>query len=285
VRVYLDSRDLIWLIERRSSKEVARFDEKLRSGGSRLIFSMHNILEICAPLVSAGPGSSVMRTLNELERMPHLYVPEARIEALELEEATCAFLQRREYKPIALPVVPRFDYVVSAFEREPITKRFLKYGLSQIVFELWIIDKSIFIGYPRHVKRLRVAFESYRKRDGYKRHDLNFENKIAKDLRLYGIRFADQEIDELAKWIYEDSTRCPALRLGYEVFHKILRNLTDGVKDSDIPDFAHISCVPYVDAITLDNRMRGYVAQVDQSIGTNYSQHIYRNTMEIEALL
>jgi hypothetical protein len=285
VHVYLDSRDLIGLIERRSSKEVARFDEKLQRGGSELIFSMHNILELCAPLVSAGPGSSVMRTLNELERMPHLYVAEARIDALELKEATDAFLERREYRPIALPVVPRFDYVVSAFEREPVTKAFLKYGLAQIIFELWRIDKSLFTGYSLHAKCLRVAFEVDRKKDDYRRHELNFGNKIARELRLYGIGFPDQKTDELSKWIYENSTRCPALRLGYEVFHKILRNLTDIAKDSDIPDFAHISCVPYVDAITLDKRMRGYVAQVDQSIGTNHSQHIYRNLREIEPLL
>jgi hypothetical protein len=80
-------------------------------------------------------------------------------------------------------------------------------------------------------------------------------------------------------------TRCPALRLGYEVFHKIVRNLTDSIPDSDIPDFSHISCIPYVDAITLDKRMRGYVAQVDQSIGTDHSQHVYSNIDEIDALL
>jgi hypothetical protein len=154
-------------------------------------------------------------------------------------------------------------------------KSFLSYGE----------DKSLFTGYPHYAKRLRGLSESDRKRDNYRRHDLNFGNKIARDLRLYGIRFPDQKTDALSEWIYENPAQCPALRLGYEVFHKVLRNLTDIAKESDIPDFAHICCVPYVDAITLDNRIRGYVAQVDQSIGTNYSRHIYRNTREIEALL
>jgi hypothetical protein len=137
VRVYLDSRDLIALVEKSSSEEIAGFEEKLRRQGSNLIFSMHNIMEISAPLLAANPGSSVMRTLNRFERMPHLYVAEARIDALELQEAAGAFLEQRKYRPIPLPIVPRFDYAVSAFEREPTTKPFLSYGLAQIIFELW----------------------------------------------------------------------------------------------------------------------------------------------------
>lgn len=284
MHVYLDSRDLINLVERRYPEETAKFEEKLREGRSDLIFSMHNIMECCAPLVSAGSTSSVMRTLNRLERMPHLYIAETRIEALELREATSAFMEHREYTPIALPVVPRFDYVVSAFE-EPATKDYIKYDLAEIIFELWNIDKNLFAGYPRHAKQLRGILESDRKRDDYKRHDLNFQNTIVKKLRLHSIRFPEEKATELSGWIYEIPNRCPALRLGYEVFHKLLRNLTDSGENSDIPDFAHISCVPYVDAITLDNRMRGYVAQVDQSIGTNYSQKAYRNVEEIQALL
>lgn len=63
-----------------------------------------------------------------------------------------------------------------------------------------------------------------------------------------------------------------------------LRNLTDGSKESDIPDFAHVSYVPYCDAITPDNRIRGYIAQVDHSIGTEYSKKVCRNVDDIEAL-
>lgn len=284
MHVYLDSRDLIELVEKRSPEETARFEEKLRQRRSELVFSMHNIMECCAPLVSAGSASSVMRTLNRLERMPHLYVAEARIEALELREATSAFLERREYTTIAPPVVPRFDYVVSAFEKPP-TKDYIKYGLTELIFELWNIEKSLFAGYPCHAKKLKTILELDRKRNDYKRHDLNFQNTVVRDLRLYNICFPEKKANELSGWIYELPSRCPALRLGYEVFHKLLRNLTDSGENSDISDFAHISCVPYVDAITLDNRMRGYVAQVDRSIGTNYLQKAYRNVEEIEVLL
>lgn len=64
-----------------------------------------------------------------------------------------------------------------------------------------------------------------------------------------------------------------------------MRNLTDTGQESDIPDFAHVSCVPYCEAVTLDNRMRNYVAQVDQSIKTDYSSRVFRNIRDIEGLL
>ncbi|MBI2292116.1 MAG: hypothetical protein HYU73_17705, partial [Betaproteobacteria bacterium] len=118
VRLYLDSRDLIVLVERKLPEETARFEKKLRQGSGELIFSMHNITECCAPLIY-GEGSSVMRTLNRLEQLPHVYMTETRIEALELKEATMAFLEGREYRPVGPPLVPRFDYVVSAFSDVP----------------------------------------------------------------------------------------------------------------------------------------------------------------------
>ena len=59
------------------------------------------------------------------------------------------------------------------------------------------------------------------------------------------------------------------------MFHKIIRNVADSGEESDIPDFAHVDCIPYVDAITLDRRMRGYVEQADHSMGTAYSQKLF----------
>lgn len=284
LRIYLDSRDLIVLVEKKSSEETAKFEERLRRNRSELVFSLHNITECCAPLVNGGEGSGVMRMLNRLEQMPHLYIADARIEALELEEAVSAFLEHREYAPIAPPFVPRFDYVVSAFD-EPPTREYLEYGLAHTIYELWNIDKSLLTGYPSDAKKLRAILEADRKRVDYKKHESNFPNTIARNLRLYSIPFPLEKVGELARWIYDTPSRCPAQRLGYEVFHKLLRNLTDNGEDSDIPDFAHISCVPYVDAVTLDNRMRGYVDQVDRSIGTNFSQKVHRNLEAIERLL
>lgn len=281
--IYFDSRDIITLVEKKSSVETNKFEEKLRQCASELIFSMHNIMECCAPLVHNGETSGVMHTLNRLEQMPHVYIAEAKIEASELEEAVSAFTERREYQPIAPPFVPRFDYVVSPFE-DPSTKIYVNYRLSDIIYDLYKEDPTLFMGYPDHSKRLQNILKTDRKRNDYKKHEQNFPNTIIRNLQMYNIPFPREMVSALAQWLYASPKRCPAVRLGYEVFHKLLKNITDKGENSDIPDFVHVSCVPYVYAITLDNRMRGYVAQADRSLGTDYSKKVYRNLEEIEAL-
>ena len=47
--------------------------------------------------------------------------------------------------------------------------------------------------------------------------------------------------------------------------HKMLRNVRDIPRNSDLQDFGYIGCLPYVDVMTLDRRMHGYVTQVSKS--------------------
>lgn len=283
MRIYFDSRDHIDLVERKTPAETDSFERMLRESGNELVFSLHNIMECCAPLLQAGGRTNVMSTLNRLESMPHTYIAEVRIPAMELEEATSAFLNNREYRPID-PFVSRFDYVVAQFE-EPATAEYLSYGLAHTVYELWNEDPSLFNGYPEQAERLREILKSDRTRKDHKRHEANFPSSVTRNLCLYNVTFPPDRVGDLSAWIYENSNRCPAVRLGYEVFHKLLKNLTDSGEVSDIADFAHVDCIPYVDAITLDNRMRGYIAQSDQSLGTLYSNKVYENVGDIEKLL
>ena len=280
MRIYLDSRDHIVLIERFSVEETNTFEAAIRGGSHELVFSMHNIMECCAPLNQSTNQNSVMKILNRLESMPHVYIAEARIPALELMEGTRAFSEGREYG-VVNPFVNRFDEVVSPFNR-PATHDYIEYGLANTIFELWQEDPSLFQPYTAESRRLETIRNHDRSRSDYRRHNRNFSNTVARDLKLYNIAFPQGAVNDLAAWIWASSNRCPSLRLGYEVFHKIVRNVTDSGEDSDIPDFAHVDCVPYVDAITLDKRMRGYVEQVDHSIGTEYSQKLFGDVNEIQ---
>ncbi len=160
MRIYLDSRDHIGLVERKTSTETDTFERTLRVCGSELVFSLHNIMECCAPLIQGGGRSNVMSTLNRLESMPHSYIAEAKIPAMELAEAATAFLENREFRPVN-PFVPRFDYVVARFE-EPPTADYLNYGLAYTVYELWNNDPNLFNGYPEEAERLREILKSDR---------------------------------------------------------------------------------------------------------------------------
>lgn len=273
MRIYLDSRDHIALTERFSAVETDAFETAIRRGSHELVFSMHNITECCVPLNQSTTQNSVMKILNRLESMPHVYIAETNILALELMEGVKAFSEGREYSVIN-PVVTRFDEVISQGSR-PATHDYITYGLAHTIFELWQEDPRLFQPYIAESRRLETIRASDRSRSDYRQHDRNFPNTVERNLRLYNIPFAPEAVNDLAAWIWASPSRCPALRLGYEVFHKITRNVTDSGEESDIPDFAHVDCIPYVDAITLDRRMRGYVEQADRSMGTAYSQKLF----------
>lgn len=280
MRIYLDSRDHIVLTERFSAAETDAFETALRRGSHELIFSMHNILECCAPIIQSANQNSVMRILNRLESMPHVYVAEAKIPALELMEGAKAFSERREYS-VVNPFVARFDEVVSPFS-QPATHDYIRYSLAHTIFELWQEDPKLFQPYTAESRRLKIIRTSDRSRSDYRQHDRNFSSTVARDLRLYNIAFPQEAVNDLATWIWASPSRCPALRLGYEVFHKIVRNVADLGEESDIPDFAHVDCIPYVDAITLDRRMRGYIEQADRSMGTAYSQKLFADVNRVQ---
>lgn len=91
-------------------------------------------------------------------------------------------------------------------------------------------------------------------------------------IRKYGVQwkldYGDVDVDAFGRWVYENPLRCPGLRLSYEMYHELSANLGDSPKDSDIPDFAHINAIPYVDAATLDRRMLHYFRRVVSKLRT-----------------
>jgi hypothetical protein len=69
---------------------------------------------------------------------------------------------------------------------------------------------------------------------------------------------AIQEVEPFADYLDYHPEACP----GWRTFSNAQSNFTNNIADlgepGDPDDYAHISAVPYVDAATLDNRMRGY---------------------------
>jgi hypothetical protein len=61
----------------------------------------------------------------------------------------------------------------------------------------------------------------------------------------------------------------------------MLQNVQDVPEDSDFEDFQHVSCIPYVDAMTLDRRMRGYVSQAAMGLGVPYNERVARGVTDV----
>jgi hypothetical protein len=75
---------------------------------------------------------------------------------------------------------------------------------------------------------------------------------------MHNIILNAPDAQRLSMWIYSDPLRCPGLRLHYEAFHELERNIHEKALPGDIPDFAHIAAIPYVDYATVDQRMVHY---------------------------
>lgn len=279
MKIYLDTKDLIELFQKSSVSSIDMFEAKLRDSNHELILSLLSILELSAPLVHERAETNVMNLLNLIERMPIRYISEAKITGLELEEALNAFTEGRTYRQVS-PFVSRFDetFVVDG---EPPTKVYMNFSLAETVFTLWSEDKSLFSGFLPHTKKLQVLFETDRAMPKPPSLSENFIKTIGIYSEYYKVIIPSGKLKTFAEWIYSDASRCPSIRLGYEVYHRILKNLGDMPKDGDIPDFGHIGCIPYIDLITLDNRMRNYVRQACPSNIADYESRLCENWVEV----
>lgn len=278
MKIYLDSKDLINLLNNSGPIGVDDFEKALRSNGHELILSSSNVFEISAPLIKKA-HTNVMRLLNRLERLPIRFIHNANIPKLELLEAIDAFNNIRTYQKI-MPFVPRFDYTLS-IDGPPPTRDYINHSISETIFTLWREDPELFLGFPKHTIKLRHSFELDRamiKRPSLKD---NFTKTIGLSLQNYEISFPLEKLKQLADWIYNNPIICPSIRLNYNIFHKIVKNIGDIPKESDINDFTHIDCIPYVDMVTIDNRMYNYIAQVRKGIDIKIGVSLYNNYIAI----
>jgi hypothetical protein len=279
--VYLDTKDLIDLFENSSPCTSDHFNKLLKANGHELVLSFLNVLEVSAPLLSHHSKTNVMRLLNTIESFPIKYI--AGICKSELSEAYRAFRKGREYEQI-LPFVRRFDETAEDGGTPP-TKLFINFGLADAVFMLWTEDPSIFSGYKRHTDLLRSIIDADRSLINQPSLRENFVKTIGLHLQIERMTIPGSILRPFAEWIFDKPERCPSIRLGYEVYHKLVKNTGDIPKDGDIPDLGHLSCVPYVDFITLDRRMCSYANQVSIALGFKHKTKIYKKAEELIAAI
>jgi hypothetical protein len=276
MRIYLDTKDLINLIEKSFPCNTEDFDNKLRPNGYQLVISFANILEISAPLLHDRIGTKIMGLLNKIEKLPIIFI-KADVIALELSEAIKAYEQSREYNHIN-PFVNSFDEVLIS---PPMSKYSLKRSLSETMFMMWNQSPDIFRGFNQYSIKLKNVLDEDRAVKKHPELRDHFFVAVARSLKMSKLAFPQQELSKLAQWIYESTSRCPSMRVRYEVYHKLRQNKTDTVKCGDIADFSHMDYLPYVDMITLDRRMATYAKRVCSDLRLDLRGKIYKSIQEI----
>lgn len=277
MQVYFDSKDLIDIIEKSTPCSADDLENRLISGSHELVLSFITVMEISEPLLHKKAKTNVMKLLNRIDKMPHTFIHSSSLPRLELEEALSAFSEGREYKDIN-PYVRRFDEACD-LNKKPATRLYINYPLSETVWDLY--TQGAIGGLDAFANKLRKAFDSDRSMKKKPSLKENFINKIERTLRQSHLRPPASGVESFSNWIYEKPSRCPSERLGYEVFHKMLKNITDIPSNSDMEDINHLSSLPYIDLMTLDRRMYGYVDQASRSLDLKYNLKAYKKSKEI----
>ncbi len=276
MKVYLDAKDLINILQGSNPCTADQLNQSLEGGSHRLAVSSYTVIEISAPLALPASKTNVMALLNRLEKMPMIFIHPG-IDALELKEALDAYSSERECSDIH-PFVNRFDQTLDLHGHPP-TDIFINYPLAETVWDLFSHGALQGLeSYAEKMRKLVSADRSLKKPPGLK---TNFAKMIERNLKRFNLSCPGIPVQDFAKWVYDNPYRCPSIRLGYEVWHKIVKNKTDRLEDSDMEDYQHLTCLPYADLMTLDKRMYGYVSQASATMGVGYGGRIFRSVREV----
>lgn len=279
MRIFLDAKDLIELLERARPLPVSELGEWLRTNSHTLVVSPTVVFEVAAPLVSPSARTVVTRLLNDLESLPLEYIADGLSLPAEIRAAINAQRSGTEYSPID-PYVGRLDAGLEALGPLP-TRMYLNFPLAEIVWTIAQDAPTVFAEKPERERRLRAMLTADRAVSASISVAEFFPVKLGRDLASYRIPVPEYGCDQLGRWIYASPNRCPALRLDYEVYHQICRNITDPGYLQDFEDFGHVRCIPYVDAATLDRRMAAYVQQVTKGWSNDHGRRVHRDLADI----
>ncbi len=277
MKIYFDSKDLINIIEKSAPCSADNLENILNSGSHELVLSFLTIMEISEPLLHKKAKSNIMDLLNRIEKLPHTFIHDSSIPRIELIEAFEAFSKGGEYNNIN-PYVSRFDKTCDLSKKPP-TDIYINYPLSETVWDLYCFGAVR--GLDAYGEKLREIFKADRSMKNQPNLKDLFSIKVERTLSLYGLTIPPADLSSFAHWIYDNPSRCPSERLGYEVWHKMLKNITDIPNDSDMEDYVHLCCLPYVDLMTLDRRMHNYVSQASKSLELPYDFKAAKTAQEI----
>lgn len=285
-RILIDAKDLINIVEHGIPISSDEFDSFLKTHNAALILTHTNICEFVAPISMGRDFLSVRPLLQRIEAFPVRYLREPSIPAEEILAALEGFNKEREPQAIN-PYVPRWDCTFHLVGSVP-TQNHVEYRLDEIVYDLFREAPKIFKGYGSKGPTLRQQFADDRKLSVKMRKNLaaNFVESLRKYQKQRNLDYGTVDVHAFGSWIYQNPSRCPGLRLAYDLRNAIMANPGDIPLDSDIPDIAHVFAIPYAEAATIDRRMMSYFLTVTKRLKTinpaiAYDRYTHRSIGEL----
>jgi hypothetical protein len=285
MRILLDSRDLINLVEHGQPVPVRDFDAYLRGGRHEIVLCYSNVRELVSPLATGAEFLQIRPFLQSLEQMPHMYIKEVTIVALEIQSAVNAFNAGAEYQ-VCSPFVDRWDRTLVAIpgKRASAADGLVGLRLDDIVYFINSVNPRLFRPPEHYLSTLRTLLDQDRTllRKGQVPAREHFILSVGKHAASHGLGLPDGRGDEFAEWVYRNPNRCPGLRLNHEMYRSLMSNYTDAPEAGDFSDLALVFALPYVDAATMDRRMRHYCGVASRKIlrfggAVDYAARVYEN--------
>lgn len=291
MRILLDTRDLINVIEHNAPVRLEDFGVFLREGNHQLVLSNTSVREFAGPLARGGEFLRLRPLLQSLEQLPHTYIKEITIVGEELRVAAASFISEVEPEVLS-PFTDRWDRTMVPLPdgRRGIADMLVGLRLDEIVHAIYRVSPQLFAPPEQHLPALRALLEAdrdlLRRRQAPARE--HFVRSVKKHANSHRVVLPQGREDELAEWLYKNPNRCPGLRLSHEMFRAITSNYGDRPQVGDFGDLGQVFAVPYIDAATLDNRIRDYLRTASRKIVRmggmhNFSDRVYRDLADLIA--
>ena len=163
MRILLDSRDLIDLLEHQQPTTVAEFDAYLRAGNHQIVLCFTNVKELAGPIGAGSDYAEVESYFRSLEQLPLVYLKESTIFAIEIRSAVDAFNVGVEYQRCS-PYVPSWDMTLGTAPGQPeAAADYLGFRLGDLVDAISRTRPDVFAPMPApQVEALQAIFQNDR---------------------------------------------------------------------------------------------------------------------------
>jgi hypothetical protein len=272
-RLFLDSRDLIALIERSRPVAANEFARELSDRGTRVVITYTNLTELLPRNAAGGVDRPrALALVRRLEQLPLAFLRQPDLARREFEEALRAFTEKRSPRPLK----PYVDQWWETFSKTPseyvpylrpkLYAALRRMTLSEEISALLDSGEDLAEN-PEDVAVVAKALDEDRGLHGSKRGvAATWLAAIQKPFIRFGWLEPEEGYEAFANFVKDTPAACPGWRIGVAVYEESRSNITSRVKSGDIADFSHVHFLPYVTHATLDRAWRSRCAQAAQRL-------------------
>ena len=282
MNVFIDSKDLIEVLERSKPISAGELATVLAGADARLVVTLASLWELLPRGRRQGHWAQLVA---RLEQMPVAFVRSVDITPLEFREAVRAFKEAREPSSIASQIFVSKWY--ETFWRMP--KNFDE------VLAKTHLDMLVGMSLVRQVGMvLDVTDDRSRRRTARDRFaaQLAAERRWFASLRDYeAFRYLAIETmarlddplpepyEEFIRWLYDNPRRAPGWRVALETRAEMRADMRYKPKVGDLSDLVHLHLLPYVTFFTADAAVatlaRQAIKRLDRTAPTDLTARIH----------